>query len=187
MSFEFIKLTIEGPLLIKPKVHSDDRGFFIESFKASEFLKQGIPNHFLQSNHSKSNKNVLRGLHFQIHPKAQGKLLRVISGKVFDVIVDIRKGSASYGKWVGTELSADNKHILWIPEGFAHGVAFLEDNTELLYNTTQEYSTEHERSIQWNDPTLNIQWPITKPILSNKDAMAPLFEDCENNFYSKPQ
>lgn len=182
MAFEFVDLQLTGPLLIKPKAFSDDRGFFMETFKASEFIIHGIPTSFIQDNHSQSNKNVIRGLHYQLNPKAQGKLLRVIRGRVFDVIVDIRKNSPTYGRCLSTELSEQNKHILWVPAGFAHGVAFLEDNTELLYKATEEYSKEHERSILWNDPALGIKWPVDNPILSEKDANAPLLHDAENNF-----
>ncbi|MDF2940355.1 MAG: rfbC [Gammaproteobacteria bacterium] len=182
MAFEFKKLVIPEVILIKPIVHSDNRGFFIESFKASEFKKHGIPALFLQDNHSRSNKDVLRGLHFQLSPKAQGKLVRVIRGRVFDVVVDIRKGSPTFGRWVSVELSETNKHILWVPAGFAHGVAFLEDNTELLYKVTEEYSKEHERSILWNDPAIGINWPVSSPILSDKDAKAVLLSEVENNF-----
>ncbi|MDF2690476.1 MAG: putative dTDP-4-deoxyrhamnose 3,5 epimerase [Gammaproteobacteria bacterium] len=186
MPFEFTKLALPEVILIKPEVFYDDRGFFMESFKTSEFSKHGIPTHFSQDNHSKSNKSVLRGLHFQLNPKAQGKLVRVIRGRIFDVVVDIRKGSPNYGKWLGLELSEHNKHILWIPAGFAHGVAFLEDNTELLYKATEEYSKQHERSILWNDPELGINWPITKPILSEKDEQAAVLKEVENNNFYLP-
>ncbi|MDF2529776.1 MAG: dTDP-4-dehydrorhamnose 3,5-epimerase [Gammaproteobacteria bacterium] len=179
----FENLPLSGPVLIKPKVHYDDRGFFMECFKASDFSKHNIPNTFVQDNHSRSNKTVLRGLHYQINPKAQGKLVRVTRGRVFDVVVDIRQGSPTFGKWTSIELSEENKHMLWVPPGFAHGVAFLEDNTELLYKVTEEYSKEHERCILWNDPNLDIKWPIAHPIVSEKDANAPLLKQAENNYY----
>jgi len=183
MPFEFKKASIQGPILIKPQVFHDSRGYFMETYKASDFIEQNISINFLQDNHSCSNRDVLRGLHFQLDPKAQGKLVRVTRGRVFDVVVDIRRGSPTYGKWTSLELSEQNKYMLWVPTGFAHGVLFLEDNTELLYKVTEEYSKEHERSIIWNDPDLDISWPISAPLLAEKDAKAPRLKDIENNFY----
>lgn len=174
-----IKTAIPDVLIIEPKVFGDDRGFFFESFNAIQFrASTGLNIEFVQDNHSKSQKNVLRGLHYQIEPKAQGKLVRVTEGAVFDVAVDIRKGSKTYGMWVGELLSAENKRQLWIPPGLAHGFVTLTDTAEFLYKTTDYYSPEHERSIAWNDPDLAIEWPFEgEPALSAKDKMAIRFKD----------
>lgn len=170
------KYNIPGPILIEPKVFGDERGF-LESFKASLFEKEGIPSFFPQDNHSRSKRGVLRGLHFQIPPYEQGKLVRVVRGKVFDVAVDIRKGSSYYGQWIGVELSGENKHIFWVPPGFAHGFLVLEDDTDFLYKVTREYSPEHEHGIIYNDPDISIPWQdILKTgdiALSKKDMILP--------------
>jgi dTDP-4-dehydrorhamnose 3,5-epimerase len=170
-------LAIPNVLLIKPQVFGDDRGFFFESFNQECFEKAlGRQVNFVQDNHSKSAKGVLRGLHYQLPPKAQGKLVRVIEGEVFDVAVDMRKSSPTFGKWVGEVLSGDNKKQLWIPEGFAHGFVTLSDTAEFLYKTTDFYSPEHEQSIVWNDETISIQWPPNiEPSLSGKDKIASKF------------
>lgn len=163
---------IRDVLLIEPKVFGDDRGFFFESFNARAFREaSGLNVDFVQDNHSKSARNVLRGLHYQIR-QAQGKLVRVVAGEVFDVAVDIRRGSPSFGRWVGQVLSAENKSELWIPAGFAHGFLVLSDTAEFVYKTTDYWAPEHERCIAWNDPTLAIAWPATTgaPVLSSKDA-----------------
>lgn len=167
-------------LLIEPRVFGDDRGFFFESFNQRQWLlKTGLKRDFVQDNHSRSNKGVLRGLHYQIQ-QSQGKLVRVVSGEVFDVAVDLRRTSATFGKWVGAVLSAENKMQLWIPEGFAHGFVVLSEAAEFLYRTTTYYAPEHERCILWNDPELGIEWPITKPpILSAKDAVGLPFRSAE--------
>ena len=164
-------LSIPDVLLIEPEVFSDNRGFFFESFNQMQFEKAtGLKVNFVQDNHSKSVKGVLRGLHYQLPPKAQGKLVRVIQGEVFDVVVDIRKSSPTFGKWVCELLSGDNKKQLWIPEGFAHGFLTLSDTAEFLYKTTDFYSSAHEECIIWNDKSLNIQWPINlKFTFSKKD------------------
>ena len=170
-------LSIPEVLLIEPKVFSDDRGFFFESFNQAAFeeaLNKKI--NFVQDNHSKSIKGVLRGLHYQLPPHAQGKLVRVIQGEVFDVAVDIRKSSPTFGKWVGEILSSDNKKQIWIPEGFAHGFLTLSDTAEFLYKTTDFYSKEHEQAIRWNDETIGIQWPIKNISLSAKDETAQSFK-----------
>lgn len=170
-------LAILDVLLIEPKVFGDDRGFFYESFNQKAFNEAtGLEVNFVQDNHSKSAKNVLRGLHYQLPPKAQGKLVRVVAGEVFDVAVDIRKGSSTYGQWVGEVLSSENKRQMWIPPGFAHGFLVLSDTAEFLYKTTDYYAPESERSILWNDAALAIDWPLTAaPLLSGKDAQsAPL-------------
>jgi dTDP-4-dehydrorhamnose 3,5-epimerase len=171
------QLSIPDVLLIEPKIFSDDRGFFFESFNQECFEKAiGQKINFVQDNHSKSVKGVLRGLHYQLPPKAQGKLVRVIQGEVFDVAVDVRRSSPTFGKWVGGILSADNKKQLWIPEGFAHGFVTLSDTAEFLYKTTDFYSPEHEQSIVWNDETIAIKWPFDfEPEVSKKDIVAKSF------------
>ena len=170
-------LAIPDVLLIEPKMFGDERGFFFESFNQERFEKAvGKKINFVQDNHSKSVKGVLRGLHYQLSPKAQGKLVRVIQGEVFDVAVDLRQSSPTFGKWVGEIISADNKKQLWIPEGFAHGFLSLSDTAEFLYKTTDFYSPEHEQSIIWNDETIAIQWPFdSEPLLANKDKLANSF------------
>ncbi|MBM9589146.1 dTDP-4-dehydrorhamnose 3,5-epimerase [Leptospira sp. 201903075] len=170
---------ISGPVLILPTVHGDDRGFFLESFKASEYTALGIPELFQQDNHSKSNKNVLRGLHFQAPPMDQGKLVRVVKGSVLDIAVDIRKNSKTYGQYVSVTLTEKNHEIFWVPSGFAHGFLVLEDNTEFLYKVTNEYSKESEGGILFNDPTIGIDWGINTDscILSEKDKQLTLFKD----------
>ena len=182
MAFEFKRLEIPDVILITPKAFSDERGFFMESHKESEFKANGINFEFKQDNHSKSSKNVLRGLHYQLEPYAQGKLVRVITGKIFDVAVDIRKGSPTFGKWVSAELSEDNKKMLWIPPGFAHGFLSLEDNTNVLYKSTNEYNKESERGISWNDSEIDIKWPFDNPLLSDKDKKHPVLKDADINF-----
>ena len=165
------RLSIPDLILFEPTVFSDDRGFFFESFNHKVFEENvSCPIKFVQDNQSKSIKNVLRGLHYQVHPKAQGKLVRVTVGEVFDVAVDIRQNSPTYGKWVGEILSAENKKQLWIPVGFAHGFLTLSETSEFLYKTTDYYSPEHERCIRWDDPRIGIDWPENiAPILSKKD------------------
>jgi dTDP-4-dehydrorhamnose 3,5-epimerase len=174
---------IPDVLIIEPKVFGDDRGFFYESFNQKAFNEAvGQEISFVQDNHSKSAKNVLRGLHYQLPPKAQGKLVRVVQGEVFDVAVDIRKGSATYGQWVGEILSGENKKQLWIPVGFAHGFLTLSETAEFLYKTTDFYSPECERSVMWSDPDLAIDWPCIDglPKLAVKDASASLFLHAES-------
>ncbi|MEI7431936.1 MAG: dTDP-4-dehydrorhamnose 3,5-epimerase [Betaproteobacteria bacterium] len=170
-------LGIADVLLIEPKVFGDDRGFFYESFNQQAFNQAtGLDVQFVQDNHSKSAKNVLRGLHYQLPPKSQGKLVRVVAGEVFDVAVDIRKGSPTYGQWVGDVLSAENKRQLWIPAGLAHGFLVLSGTAEFLYKTTDYYSPEHERCIVWNDPDLAIPWPLDgEPVMSGKDKAGCFF------------
>jgi len=173
-------LKIPDVLLIEPQVFDDSRGFFFESFNQYKFEEVlGRKINFVQDNHSKSLKGVLRGLHYQLPPKAQAKLVRVIQGEVLDVAVDLRKSSATFGKWVGELLSGANKKQLWIPEGFAHGFLTLTDSAEFLYKTTDFYSKDHERAIYWDDETLNIKWPITNPSLSNKDINATFFNKAD--------
>ena len=172
---------ISEVLIIEPKVFGDERGFFFESFNQEAFeLAVGRPVTFVQDNHSKSGKNVLRGLHYQIQ-QPQGKLVRVVQGEVFDVAVDLRKSSPTFGKWVGEILSADNKKQLWVPEGFAHGFVVLSETAEFLYKTTDYYAPEYERSIFWNDTAIAIEWPIQgAPTLSAKDQQAKQMETAEH-------
>lgn len=177
----FEKLKIEDVVLIKPKVFEDARGFFMESYKKSDFKNAGIDVDFCQDNHSKSIKGVLRGLHYQTKPKTQAKLVRCVSGAIFDVAVDIRKNSPTFGKWVGEVLSEENKHMLYIPEGFAHGFKVVSDNAELLYKTNNEYSPNNDRGILWNDPNININWKLdAEPILSEKDTKQPLLKNVKS-------
>jgi dTDP-4-dehydrorhamnose 3,5-epimerase len=175
---DIVATTIPDVLILEPKVFGDDRGFFYESFNQRRFQElTGITPDFVQDNHSKSARNVLRGLHYQIR-QPQGKLVRVVAGEVFDVAVDIRKNSATFGRWVGVMLSAENKRQLWIPQGFAHGFVVTSDSAEFLYKTTDYWAPEFERSILWNDPTIGIQWPLSaEPLLSGKDKLGtPLAE-----------
>jgi dTDP-4-dehydrorhamnose 3,5-epimerase len=171
---------IPDVLCIEPKVFGDARGFFFESFNQRQWLEStGLDRVFVQDNHSRSVKGVLRGLHYQIR-QPQGKLVRVIMGEVFDVAVDLRRASATFGKWVGAVLSAENKRQLWVPEGFGHGFVVLSDAAEFLYRTTDYYAPEHERCILWNDPDLAIDWPLSEaPILSAKDANGRTFRSAE--------
>lgn len=165
-------LAIPDVVLIEPKVFGDDRGFFYESYNRQAFKEAtGLDVDFVQDNHSRSVGSVLRGLHYQLPPKAQGKLVRAVAGEVFDVAVDIRKESPTFGKWVGEVLSAENKKQLWIPPGFAHGFLVLSEIAEFLYKTTDYYAPEYERCIRWNDPAIAIDWPLSgEPTLSGKDA-----------------
>lgn len=171
---------IPDVLIIEPKAFGDDRGFFYESFNARRFEElTGVKTRFVQDNHSKSARNVLRGLHYQIK-QPQGKLVRVVAGEVYDVAVDLRKSSPTFGQWVGVVLSAENKRQLWIPVGFAHGFVVTSDSAEFLYKTTDYWAPEHERSLLWNDPALGIEWPINgTPTLSGKDLVGKLLADAE--------
>ncbi len=176
---------IDGPLLIEPKVFLDKRGFFFESWNQSTFdIKTNEKIIFSQDNHSCSKKGVLRGLHYQIPPKPQEKLVRCISGEIFDVAVDLRKSSETFGEWISVKLNNSNKLMFWIPVGVAHGFLALRENSEVIYKASSNYSKELERSIIWNDPTINIKWPLQiinfeNPTLSNKDANAPLLNEVE--------
>jgi len=180
MPFQIRTTPIDGLLVIEPKVFADERGFFMESFKASDFAAFGITQNFVQDNHSKSRKGVIRGLHFQRAPYAQGKLVRVTRGRAWDVAVDLRKGSPTFGTWCAVELSADNHLLFWIPEGFAHGFLALEDDTELLYKCTAEYNPTSDGGVRWNDPDIGVAWPQigVSPLISSKDAVLPLLKDC---------
>ena len=174
-------LSIPDVLLIEPKVYEDNRGFFFESFNKADFEKgANLSPIFVQENHSRSIKGVLRGLHYQLPPKAQDKLLRVVKGEIFDVVVDIRKGSSTFGKWLGETLSEKNKKQIWIPKGFAHGFLVVSESAEIIYKTTEEYALQYERCIIWNDPKLNIDWGLKgEPILSNKDKKSELINNAE--------
>lgn len=175
-----IPTSLPEVLIIEPKVFGDERGFFFESFNARKFTElTGVDLPFVQDNHSMSAKNILRGLHYQIQ-QAQGKLVRVVAGEVFDVAVDLRKSSPRFGQWTGVVLSAENQRQLWIPPGFAHGFVVTSDKAEFLYKTTDYWAPEYERSLQWNDPAIGIQWPIQDaPILSVKDQQGKLLADAE--------
>lgn len=173
-----IECNIPGPLILEPKVFGDERGFFLESWNAEAFARVGLDLSFVQDNHSRSQKGVLRGMHFQ-NPGPQGKLVRVVRGAVFDAVVDLRRSSPGYGKWTGVVLSAENKRMFWVPEGFAHGFLTLEDDTDFLYKCTAPYAPQHEQSLAWDDPAVGIEWPLDglEPILSAKDAAGVALSD----------
>lgn len=178
MPFEFEKQTIEDVILVKPKVFGDNRGFFMESYKKSDFFDNGIDVEFNQDNHSKSTKGVLRGLHYQAYPHGQAKLVRCSKGRIYDVAVDIRPTSQTFGKYVKVELSEENKHMLYIPIGFAHGFVALSDEVELLYKASGEYSPQADRGLLWNDKDINIDWDIDfEPLLSEKDKIQPTLKE----------
>lgn len=182
MPFEFKKLEIPEVILIQPRSFGDDRGFFVETYKRSEFVNFGITDNFVQDNHSRSVKNVLRGLHYQKNPMAQSKLVRCVQGEIFDVGVDIRKNSPTFGKWVGEILSAENKRQLYVPAGFAHAFLVLSDTAEVVYKTSEEYSPENDAGIKWNDPKININWNCNNPLVSDKDDKLPYLDEADNNF-----
>jgi dTDP-4-dehydrorhamnose 3,5-epimerase len=175
-----LSTTLPDILLIEPRVFPDDRGFFLESYQKRQFQEVGIDADFVQDNHSKSCQGTLRGLHYQIR-QPQAKLVRVIAGEVFDVAVDIRRNSPTFGRWTGALLSAQNKRMMWVPVGFAHGFYVTSPDAEVLYKASDYYAPQWERSIRWNDPTIDIQWPLQEeaPILSPKDALASLFAEAE--------
>lgn len=178
---EFIETSLQGVIKIVPAVHSDDRGFFMETWQARRFRDAGIDVEFVQDNFSQSSQGTLRGLHYQIK-QPQGKLVRVVSGEVIDVAVDLRKSSPGFGQWVGEILSANNKHQLWVPPGFGHGFLVLSDKAEFEYKCTDYYAPDLERSIRWDDPDIGIDWPLPpggQPVLSAKDAAAPFLKDAE--------
>lgn len=178
MPFEFEKKSIDGVILVKPKVFGDKRGFFMETYKKSEFAANGIDVDFNQDNHSKSSAHVLRGLHYQAEPYSQAKLVRCVRGRIYDVAVDLRLNSKTYGKYVKVELSEENKHMLFIPKGFAHGFVVLSDNAELCYKAGGEYNPDADRGVLWNDTDININWEIGfEPVLSDKDMKQPKLKD----------
>lgn len=174
MPFEFKSLTIPGVLMITPRVLTDSRGTFMETYKQSEFAAAGISDIFVQENYSSSVQNVLRGLHYQRQPRAQSKLVRVVSGKIFDVVVDLRRDSPTSGRWVGAPLSAEARTMIYIPDWCAHGFCVMSDRAEVVYHTSNEYSPQHEAGIIWNDPALAITWPVDNPIVSERDQQWPL-------------
>jgi len=182
MPFTFQPLEIPDVVLVEARTFEDERGFFKETFKRSAFAEKGLPTGFVQDNFSRSGRGVLRGLHYQLAPYAQGKLVSVLCGAIFDVAVDIRAGSPWYGRWIGVWLRAEEHKMLWIPEGFAHGFAALRDDSDVSYKVTREYSPGADRGIRWDDPEVAIDWPIEKPFLSEKDREHPTLADAENNF-----
>jgi dTDP-4-dehydrorhamnose 3,5-epimerase len=178
---KFIPTTIPDVILIEPQVFGDQRGFFLETYEIRKFAEGGITESFVQDNHSGSEQGTLRGLHYQIR-STQGKLVRVIAGEVFDVAVDIRQSSPTFGQWVGAQLSAENKHQLWVPKGFAHGFYVLSDWAEVVYKVTDFYAPEWERSLLWNDPTIGVEWPLIdsqEPLLSAKDTQGASLEEAD--------
>ena len=181
MSFIFNKLKIPEVILIEPKTYSDERGFFVEIYKRTEFIENGITDKFVQDNWSHSSRGTLRGLHFQQAPEAQAKLVMVLRGKVFDVAVDIRKNSPTYGQWVGITLSDSQVQMLYIPSGFAHGFCVLSDEADFIYKVSAEYAPELDSGVRWNDPDIGIEWPIRDPLLSDKDAELPLLKEINKN------
>ncbi len=179
---EFLNTDISGLLIIKPDIFRDDRGYFFESYNQDKFDGSGVDVTFVQDNESRSKKGVVRGLHFQVPPFEQGKLVRVVKGAILDVAVDIRRASATYGKWSSVVLSGDNKWMYWIPPGFAHGFVTMEDDTVVFYKCTNVYNNEAERSIIWNDPVLKIDWGINDPVVSDRDSRAPFFSTLKTPF-----
>ena len=185
MPFQFKRLEIPDVVMIEPQIFRDERGFFMETYKYSEFATFGIKENFIQDNHSKSCRGVLRGLHYQNPPRAQGKLVRTIAGEIFDVAVDIRRSSPTYGRWVGARISAEDMRMLFIPAGFAHGFLALSDAADVLYKTTDEYSPENEAGIIWSDPEIGIKWPTEMPQVSPRDANWPRLGEAVNAFVYK--
>lgn len=179
MPFDFKKIELNGIIIIEPKVFFDDRGFFIETYKKSDFEDNGICCTFVQDNHSFSLKGVLRGLHYQREPKSQGKLVQVVKGSVWDVVVDIRVDSPTFKKWYGIELSEENKKMLFMPPGFAHGFVALSDDVHLTYKCTAEYDVLMDAGIRWTDPDIAIEWPVSNPIVSKKDEKLPFINETE--------
>ncbi len=185
MNFEFEPQAIPEVILVKPRVFGDERGFFLESYKGADFKANGITVDFMQDNRSRSSKGTLRGLHYQLAPYAQAKLVSVARGEVLDIAVDIRKGSPHYGKWVGTILSDENQHQLFVPEGFAHAFYVLSDIADVTYKVNAPYMPSHDSGIRWNDPTIGVDWQIDSgetPLLSEKDAQLAFLEEANNNF-----
>jgi dTDP-4-dehydrorhamnose 3,5-epimerase len=187
MPFTFQRLRIPDVILIEPKVHTDPRGFFMETYKRSEFISNGIPEKFVQDNFSHSSRGTLRGLHFQKPPKAQAKLVMVLKGDVFDVAVDIRKNSPTYGQWVGITLSETKFQMLYIPVGFAHGFCVLSDEADFVYKVSDEFTPELDSGILWSDPAIGIEWQISAPLLSLKDMNLPLLSEVSNDFLYVPR
>ena len=182
MSFRFERLDIPDVVLVRPTRHTDARGFFQETYRRSAFTEGGIPVTFVQDNLARSTRGVLRGLHYQLPPAAQGKLVGVATGRIWDVAVDLRRGSATYGRWTAQTLDADAGVQLWIPAGFAHGYVVLSDVADVSYKVTAEYDAKLDRGIRWDDATLGIRWPVADPVLSDKDRSLPTLELAENTF-----
>lgn len=182
MPFKFTQLEIPEIMLVETQSFIDERGYFMESFKESVFNANGIKTKFVQDNFSHSTKGVLRGLHYQKDPKAQAKLVMAITGEIFDVAVDMRKGSPTYGRWVSEILSDKNHNLLYIPEGFAHGFCVISEKADVLYKVNSEYSPEYERGILWNDPDLSIKWPTSNPVMIKKDLELTSLKNADNNF-----
>src|SRR5512141_965246 len=182
MPFTFSPTRIADVIVIEPRLFPDERGYFMETYKRSEFAAHGIGAPFVQCNQSRSVRGILRGLHFQKQPKAQGKLVRALSGTIFDVAVDVRKGAPTYGQWVGVELSAANNKMLYAPEGFAHGFCVVSNEADITYMTSDEYAPTLESGIAWDDPELNIAWPIVAPQLSGRDRKWPRLRDTDTGF-----
>ncbi|MCP5108329.1 MAG: dTDP-4-dehydrorhamnose 3,5-epimerase [bacterium] len=179
MPFDFKHMEIPGLVLIQPRIFDDARGYFLETYKKSDFVKNGIPGEFVQDNHSFSTRNVIRGLHYQLPPSAQGKLVSVVKGRAWDVAVDIRQDSPHFLKWEGVELTQENHAMFYVPPGFAHGFIALTKEVHFLYKCTAEYDPKSERGIRWNDPRINIQWPVKKPLVSERDADLPLLKNAK--------
>jgi dTDP-4-dehydrorhamnose 3,5-epimerase len=182
MSFDFEPLEIPAVVLVRPTRRRDERGFFQESYRASAFAAAGIDAAFVQDNLARSTRGVLRGLHYQLPPVAQAKLVGVVSGCIFDVAVDLRVGAPTYGRWVGTTLDAESGDLMWIPEGFAHGYVVLSDVSDVAYKVTAEHAPELDRGVAWDDPEIGVEWPITDPIVSPKDRAQPTLALAENPF-----
>lgn len=182
MSFNFTPTAIPEVVVIEPQVFPDPRGFFMETYKLSEFAAYGISETFVQCNHSRSVRGILRGLHYQKYPRAQGKLVRALSGEIYDAVVDLRQGGPTYGHWTAVTLSAENRKMLFVPAGFAHGFCVTSAEAEILYMTTEEYAPKFEAGVVWNDPELGIAWPIAQPELSARDRDWPPLKLADNNF-----
>lgn len=185
MPFTFEPCAIPEVVLVKPRVFGDPRGFFLETYKQTDFEAFGIPLTFVQANHSRSERGVLRGLHYQRPPMAQGKLIGAVRGAIFDVAVDIRHGSPTFGRWVGAELSDKNHHMLYVPPGFAHGFCVLSEIVDVIYQVTAEYAPDHETGILWNDPDIGVDWPMTAPKLSDRDQRLPRLAAASRDFIYK--
>ena len=182
MPFSFTQTAIPEVVVIEPRILPDARGFFLETYKRSEFAAHGIAGNFVQCNQSRSSRGILRGLHYQKHPKVQCKLVWTVLGEIYDVVVDLRRDGPTYGKWVGVTLTAESKKILYVPGGCAHGFCVTSEEAQVVYLTTEEYSPNHEAGVLWNDPDLAIQWPIAEPELSARDRSWPTLKLADNNF-----
>lgn len=182
MSFTFERLAIPDVVLVRPTRLGDERGFFSETYRESAYAAAGIGGPFVQDNLARSGPGVLRGLHFQLPPRAQGKLVSVVRGSVFDVAVDLRRSSPTFGRWVAHELSAESGRLIWIPPGFAHGYAVLSDGADLAYKVTEEFRPELDRGVRWDDPAIGVAWPLERPVLSPRDLALPLLAEVESPF-----